>query len=103
MELILTRDKALELHRQMWSDMQKELGDCPTLEQRELFKYRWCYENTPEEIPYANCYLCEYMNQIDNNCDDCLIDWGKGNCMGKVDYRYSPISEILELPERREK
>jgi len=25
----LTREKALELHRQMWSGMQKDLGDNP--------------------------------------------------------------------------
>lgn len=102
----LTREEALKLHKQMWSDMQKELGDCPTLEQRELFKYSWCYDNTPEAIPYANCYLCEYVAQTGKHCDDCTIDWGKSwgiRCIdGDVDYRYSPISKILALPERKE-
>lgn len=101
----LTREEALRLHRQMWSDMQKELGDCPTYEERNDFKARWCLEHTPENIPRANCYLCEYTTQIDGykcRCN-CPIVWGIYGCIdGKVDYRCSPISEILALPEREE-
>ena len=101
----LTREEALKLHRQMWGDMQKELGDCPSLEERKSFKACWCRDHTPEVIPIANCYLCEYIKQIGApNCSNsCPIDWGYFTCMyGKVDYRYSPISEILALPERKE-
>jgi len=103
--LSLTREEALRLHRQMWTDMQKALGDCPSHEERKRFKERWCREHTPEALPRANCYLCEYIKQIDaGNCNDsCPIDWGYFICMyGKVDYRYSPISDILALPERKE-
>ena len=99
----LTREKALELHRQMWSDMQKEFVDCPTYEQRKVFKARWCLEHTPETRVYAYCYLCEYMNQIGDGCSNCPINWGEGTCVGdKVNYHRSPISEILALPERKE-
>lgn len=114
----LTREEALKLHRQMWSDMQKELGNCPSCEQRNRFKHRWCRKNerehfknywyldhTPGAMPRCDCYLCEYTKQIDaDDCNSgCPIDWGGSDCMhGKTDFRYSPISEILALPEREE-
>lgn len=101
----LTREEALKLHRQMWSDMQKELGDCPTREERIEFKHYWCLDHTPESLPKSWCYLCEYTKQIiPYDCaNSCPIDWGGRDCMyGKVDYRYSPISKILALPERKE-
>lgn len=59
--------------------------------------------HTPDSNVYNSCYLCEYIDQTGKYCDDnCPIDWGKnGWCMcGEVDYRYSPISKILALPER---
>lgn len=34
----LTREKAIELFRKMWTDMKNELGDCPTSVEREDFK-----------------------------------------------------------------
>ena len=38
----LTKEEALKLHRQMWSDMQKELGDNPSYFERLDFKDEWC-------------------------------------------------------------
>ena len=38
----LTKEKALKLHRQMWEDMQKELGDNPSYFERLDFKHEWC-------------------------------------------------------------
>ena len=38
----LTREEALKLHRQMWTDMQNDLGDCPGVEAREAYKAYWC-------------------------------------------------------------
>lgn len=100
----LTREKAIELFRQMWTDMQKEFGDCPYCGEREYFKYRWCHDHTPEAMPLYYCYLCEYIYQIDDTCDNCPINWGEGRCVcGEVNYCYSPISEILSLPERKGK
>lgn len=97
----LTREEALKLHRQMWSDMQKELGDCPSYEERKEFKHYWCLDHTPGAIPHSSCFLCEYMNQTDDICSNCPINWGEGNCVGgEVNYRNSPISVILALPER---
>lgn len=97
----LTRKEAINLFRQQWADMQKELGDCPAREDRELYKRQWC--NDHNYFNCNNCFLCEWANQNDYiPCDECPIDWGSASCVGgKVDYRYAPISEILALPERR--
>ena len=106
--MILTREEALKLHRQMWSDMQKELGDNPDYEEREQYKKKWCVEHFPNKYIDNNCFLCEY-NRITNNdyyCDcreTCLIKWINGGCLdGAPEDRYSrmPISKLLALPER---
>lgn len=38
----LTKEEALKLHGQMWSDMRKELGDNPSYLARLVFKNEWC-------------------------------------------------------------
>ena len=43
--LDITRENALKLHRQMWSDMQRDLGDCPSLNDRLKYKGQWCREH----------------------------------------------------------
>lgn len=107
----LTREQALKLHREMWSDMQKELGDCPTCDERDCFKEDWVRKRFPEEEISANCFLCEYDDFVNGyQCSACPINWGrsgesKNSCVKiirgtGVDWRYSPISEILALPER---
>jgi len=97
----LTREEAIDLFHQQWTDMQKELGDCPACEDRELYKLQWC--NNHDYFNCNNCFLCEWANQNDYiPCDECPIDWGSVSCVGgKIDYRYAPISVILALPERR--
>lgn len=106
----LTRERALRLHREMWSDMQKEFGDCPTYGERRDFKRKWAGERFPKEIVSANCFLCEYAKDKPG-CSLCPVNWGRdgegGNCCEKVistgvDWRRSPISEILALPERED-
>lgn len=105
----LTREEALKYHRQMWSDMQKELGDEPSHVDRVDFKYDWCKKHFPNEYVCNDCFLCEYNIQHGEElCEDaCLIDWtdstGKNTgCFGSgTDYAKSPISVILALPERK--
>ena len=97
----LTREEALKYHRQMWSDMQKELGDKPSAIERLRFKRKWCMKHFPDENIAFSCFLCEYAD----DCDHCPIKWDvdydNANCEGfVVNYLYSPISVILELPER---
>jgi hypothetical protein len=108
----LTREKALELHYQMWGDMQNDLGDNPEPELRSIYKEKWINEHFPGEIVTFNCFLCAYAGRM--NCWNCPINWdsltveGKGYCFepykggGTEDCIYldAPISEILALPER---
>ena len=97
----LTKGQALELHWQMWTDMQTELGDNPTFGQRLMFKEKWCREHFPGEHIESNCFLCEYCDE----CFDCPIKWDEDErydyCGGQhVNYERSPISVILALPVR---
>lgn len=98
----LTREKALELHRKMWSDMQKELGDTPDLKSRKSYKRHWCKVHGFEDV-MGDCFLCEYIENFWLGCKDCPIKWPGIDCTsGDISYRYSPISKILALPEREE-
>ena len=101
----LTRGQALELHWQMWADMQKELGDNPSYEKRVNFKAKWCDQHFPNEEISACCFLCEYVDRRNVDCSCCPIKWNEDDnldwCSGKgINYKSSPISEILALPER---
>lgn len=132
----LTRKKAVELHREMWTAMQEAPGNKNGID-RMNFKYRWLNVNGYIGIK-NDCFLCAYAKQvavkkgvydIDTDsgfCQFCPIDWrteeerdkhsceyiteGKDfacqscrrtkGCAGKIDWRDTPISEILALPER---
>lgn len=114
----LTREEAIRLHRKMWQDMRAELGDDPCKSDRLAFKKKWVEEHFPNEKVRSNCFLCEYAWSTDvayiadNICNGCPIAWNSNDepeCApgylsfwgdGMVDYRYSPISAILVLPER---
>lgn len=109
----LTREKALELHRQMWSDMQKDLGDNPTRDERWQYKEDWIQAHFPNEHVYNLCFLCEYCaNQqfsirgdFDYDFCICPIEWPRGRCEeGWADdecrWDYMSISKLLALPER---
>ena len=105
---VLTRERAIELHRQMWTDMQKQLGDNPTDIERFLFKSRWCEEHFPYVKILNDCFLCEYVTYYANertkhkDCGECCpIKWADGSCiLGEKRYNNMPISELLALPER---
>lgn len=112
----LTREEAIRLHREMWTDMQAELGDDPSYLERVAFKKKWVVEHFPNEHVHSNCFLCEYAQSVTGDsctrCRSCPIAWNSiilpkcGPCgwvfweCDTVDYRYSPISAILALPER---
>lgn len=106
----LTREQALKLHRQMWSDMQEELGDNPFDLAREEYKRQWCNKYFPEKHIKYNCFLCEYALDVAFKtctliCDHCPIKWDFGYCfegfLQKKSYRNMPISKILALSERK--
>lgn len=108
MAKFLTRGRAIELHRQMWTDMQKQLGDNPTHAERVLFKNRWCKKHFPYRGILNDCFLCEYVVYTANKstrhkgCGEyCPIKWANGSCIiGEKNYTDMPISELLALPER---
>ena len=110
----LTREEALKLHRQMWTDMQNDLGDCPDVEARETYKDGWCKKHGFRNVTNS-CFLCEYShNKVLTFCYHCPIKWptwnGKcissfledGTKLGGDYYQVAPISEILALPERED-
>lgn len=106
-----TEEVALSLHRQMWTDMQKKLGDNPSHGARAAFKDEWCRKHI--EDPVRNdCFLCHYATDEDRdlNCDECPIVW-PGESSGAMGFFCEfgergqwhtdmPISELLALPER---
>lgn len=104
----LTKEKALKLHREMWGDMQKELGDNPSYFERLDFKHEWCKKHGFIDV-YASCFLCEYSvqhHQIRGKGCNCPIDWkqltGIESCSSvRGGYDESAISDILALPERK--
>ena len=55
----LSEEMAVRLHRMMWSDMQKELGDKPSGEDRIEYKSRWIEKHFPGEPIASSCWLCE--------------------------------------------
>lgn len=60
----LTKGQALELHWQMWSDMQNSIGDCPNFHEREDYKSEWRRNHFPDEHISSYCFLCEYADQF---------------------------------------
>lgn len=104
----LTRKEAIRLHREMWADMQAELGNEPSYRERIVFKKKWVKEHFLNESVNSDCFLCEYAESVVEDsftrCRACPIAWNSDilpNCRPvTVDYRYSPISVILALPER---
>lgn len=117
----LSREEALALHREMWTAMQKELGDTPAPHKRIKFKMQYCDDKFGRCAVNCSCFLCEYVFQNHFECDKCPIDWSSlafeddvkyGTCLaeycnallhGRVIYEHAPISEILALPEREVK
>lgn len=122
----LTKEETLKLHNEMWSDMQRELGDNPSCAAREDYKTTWCDERFPDYIVAYDCFLCEYGEQQSRKnlgmpsrrCQFCPIDWSdlidvselvlQPTCFcryrGRANtyiYEDAPISEILALPERK--
>lgn len=106
MEMKLTKEQALFYHRQMWSDMQKELGNYAMGGDRALYKSEWCQKHFPNERIANDCFLCEYVEGInpEADCEDtCPIKWVDGNCISDNpanSYETMPISKLLALPER---
>lgn len=114
----LTREEALRLHKEMWTNMLAELGETGSgkeltiIRARNEFKRKWCESHFPGTIFLEDCILCEFAKQErmkhgyqEHRCHYCPINWGHNDRFGcesnDVIWNYSPISEILALPERK--
>ena len=110
----LTREDAIRLHRWMWNDMRKALGDCPDDEAREAYKEKWCSQHGFNNVKH-NCFLCEYSyRKSPHFCEHCPVKWPtcNGICIDNVSddesplrgdyYQIAPIREIIALPERED-
>ena len=106
----MSEEMAVRLHRMMWSDMQLELGNNPSVKERGQFKFAWIHNHFPGENIANDCWLCEYavsvMKPGDSElyCKYCPISWPNCHC-NTLDFSYAkePISEILALPAKNEK
>lgn len=69
----------------MWSDMQTELGENPSVFERASYKVRWCEEHgyTGWNRPDHECFLCEFAcaglfqsnDPRSRKCEHCPIKW----------------------------
>lgn len=120
MLMTLTRERALALHREMWTDMLNTLGETPTQRERAEFKRKWCESHGYSPVEHS-CFLCELVRFRDGrhrftdtgcDCARCPIVWTKndwkyscpcenGGYEG-VDWRHSNVSAVLALSEREE-
>lgn len=101
--MMMSEEMAVRLHRMMWSDMQKELGDNPEGEERIEYKERWIAKHFPNAMVHHSCFLCEFTQAPYSgspHCKYCPIEWPHDSCTFAVHYQESPISEILALPAR---
>lgn len=100
----MTKEYAVYLHRRMWMDMQRDLGNNPYLSERADYKKKWCKEHFPHKRIDNNCFLCEYIRDKDGSCEEiCPIVWTGGDCMAsKSYYNTMPISELLAQPMRKD-
>lgn len=102
--LDITRENALKLHRQMWSDMQRDLGDCPSSNDRMIYKRKWCKEHVEDDFILNDCFLCEYVEEMfpyEDCAKVCPIKWINDDCCGAEGWEVMPISKLLALPERK--
>lgn len=79
----LTREKAIEKHRELWNEIAHVLSEIETgdIELWDL-KTKALRNLGEKEIPLNGCYCCEYTKPYDYEgaCDFCPIKW---RCRGE--------------------
>ena len=120
----LSKEEAIELHRQMWQDMYDANIPIGTIE-RNLYKEHWLEVHGIEGI-LCSCFLCHYACQQweangfvgDFYCRYCPLSWrkpcspplayidefyceqGRDNIF--YDWRYASANTIANLPVKEE-
>lgn len=106
MEERLTRETALNLHRQMWADMLIKLGNNPDGLARTMFKLDWIRAHGYEDVE-CNCFLCEYdfqQRKVKESwkecCMHCPIDWSSLSAGEEDDLLSLPGEEVAICGDR---
>jgi len=121
----ISKEEALNLHKAMWSGMQKKYGN--NCSGRRGLKQEWLRLNlglgpdSPSDVK-SFCFLCEYAYQqiqaddwANHLCHYCPIDWRPERVkeiepdgasyacesFRETCWQSAPISTILNLPERK--
>lgn len=108
----LTREQAIENHRKMWH----WIADETEKREEKVIKEDYFKEHPELEVPYLNCYCCEYNIQNHRNfCNEkCIIAWSDDGCFYHCKSEYSKwvyenidvlraanlARQIANLPER---
>jgi hypothetical protein len=81
--MTLTKQEAIENHRKMWNwiadELEKKRESNAGVVDTISIKMDYFLHNkiSPNNIPSAYCYCCEYAKAKDGHCTDrCPIDWG---------------------------
>ena len=86
----LTKEKAIELHRAMWSYMATEtLKQGRVIGKVEALRHMGFGPITISDIAW-NCPCCEYAvqtndNRVSGRCDYCPLKWPGGSCVDMED------------------
>ena len=105
--MILTREEAIRIHRDMWRYLKEHGAGKETIERKEL-KHNYCRTHG-YNFKY-NCVLCEYADSY-GGCCACPAIWGsedekqgvfcegceKGVEEGYIDWRYSDLDDIINI------
>lgn len=70
----LTKEKAIELHRQLWNYIADESERTEKMVSKSYAFYHFGWGYNVKTL----CWCCEYCNSI---CSNCPVDWGANNCM----------------------
>ena len=103
------REESIRKTIDLWKGMQKEYGDCPEMGERMFYKLK----NVDDDV-CNGCHLCQYELEESNGywdreCSHCPVQHWPGDEFGcehmdwkepEIDWRYSPISKILEVLEK---
>lgn len=101
------REEAYQKHVAMWTAMKEKLGDTPETRDRAFFKSDYTIDHGDFYVK-LDCYLCDFVDTHGLTCKECPVDWKADprifrvpECQCETDWRSSPISQILALPERK--
>lgn len=72
----LTREQAIQLHVEMWTDM-KNAGVSDNMHARYEFKEQWCKDHGIKL--FNHCALCEYAYQQNDHSDICMCIFCPGH------------------------